>query len=79
LSQVVQVIGALAILAAFVAAQVGVFDVRSWSYLWLNLVGALVLGIVAWHERQYGFLLLEGVWTIVSAWGLVTRARGTLA
>ena len=79
MSQVVQVIGAVAILAAFVAAQAGVFAVRSWSYLWLNFLGALVLGIVAWHERQYGFLLLEGVWTIVSAWGLVARARGVPA
>jgi hypothetical protein len=53
--------------------------VRSWSYLWLNLVGALILGVVAWHERQYGFLLLEIVWTIVTAWGLMTRARGAHA
>jgi hypothetical protein len=79
MSQVVQIVGAIAILAAFVAAQVGVFDVRSWTYLWLNLVGALVLGIAAWHERQYGFLLLEVVWTLVSAWGLVTRFRGRAA
>jgi len=76
MSQIVQIVGALAILVAFVAAQVGLFDVRSWAYLWLNLIGALVLGIVAWHERQYGFLLLEVVWTLVSAWGLVTRFRG---
>ena len=41
------------------------------AVLWLNLLGALVLGIVAWHERQYGFLLLEIVWMIVSA-GLLT-------
>ena len=79
MSQVVQIVGALATLAAFVAAQIDVFDVRSWSYLWLNLVGALILGIVAWHERQYGFLLLEIVWTIVSAWGLVTRTRSAQA
>ncbi len=79
MSQVVQVVGALAILVAFVAAQVRIFDVRSWTYLWLNFSGALVLGIAAWHERQYGFLLLEGVWTLVSAWGLVTRARGAPA
>ena len=79
MSQVVQIVGALAILVAFVAAQLGVFDVRSWSYLWLNLVGALILGVVAWHERQYGFLLLEIVWTMVTAWGLVTRARGAQA
>ena len=79
MSQVVQIVGAIAILAAFVAAQLGVFDVRSWSYLWLNLVGAVILGVVAWHERQYGFLLLEIVWTIVTAWGLMTRARGAQA
>jgi hypothetical protein len=78
-SQVVQIVGALAILVAFVAAQLGVFDVRSWSYLWLNLLGAVILGIVAWHERQYGFLLLEIAWTIVTAWGLITRARGAQA
>ena len=79
MSQVVQIVGALAILAAFVAAQLGVFDVHSWWYLWLNLLGAVILGIVAWHERQYGFLLLEIVWTIVTAWGLIARARGTQA
>ena len=75
MSQAAQILGALAILAAFVAAQLGVFDVRSRVYLWLNVLGALVLAVVAWHERQWGFLLLEGVWTIVSVWGLVSRLR----
>jgi len=79
MSQIVQIVGAVAILVAFIAAQLGAFDVRSRPYLWLNFVGAFVLGIVAWHERQYGFLLLEIVWTIVSAWGLMTRARGAQA
>ena len=75
MSQAVQIVGALAILAAFVAAQLRVLDVRSWPYLWLNLAGALVLALVAWHEELWGFFLLEGVWTLVSAWGLVTRVR----
>ena len=79
MSQAVQIVGAVAILVAFIAAQLGAFDVRSRPYLWLNFLGAFVLGIVAWHERQYGFLLLEIVWTIVSAWGLATRARGAQA
>jgi len=74
LSQLIQILGAVAILVAFILAQLRVFDVRSWWYLWLNFLGALVLGIVAWHERQWGFLLLEAVWTLVSAWGLVSRA-----
>jgi hypothetical protein len=71
----VQIVGALAILAAFVAAQAKLVDVRSWAYLWLNFAGALVLAVDAWHEEQWGFLLLEGVWTVVSAGGLAARLR----
>jgi hypothetical protein len=36
-----------------------------------------VLAVDAYIEQQWGFLLLEGVWTIVSAWGLAARARGS--
>ena len=76
MSQVVQIVGALAILAAFAAAQLRIVDVRSWSYLWLNLTGDSLHADDAWHESQWGFLLLEGVWAVVSAAGIVGRARG---
>jgi hypothetical protein len=52
-----------------------VLDQRSYWYLWLNLVGAGALTVLAWHERQWGFLLLEGVWTLVTAWSLYGRLR----
>jgi len=71
MAQSVQIAGALAILAAFAAAQARVLDVRSHAYLVLNVAGAAVLALAAWHERQWGFLLLEGTWALVSAWGLV--------
>jgi hypothetical protein len=74
-SQLIQIAGAFAILAGFVAAQLGILDVRSWAYLWLNAVGAGALTVVAWHEEQWGFLILEGVWTIVATAGLVQRTR----
>jgi hypothetical protein len=76
MEQVVQVLGALLILAGFAAAQLGRLRVDSVSYLVLNLVGALILAVLALHERQWGFLLLEGVWAIVSAWSLIRVGRG---
>ena len=38
-------------------------------YLVLDLIGSTVLMALAWCEEQWGFLLLEAVWAMVSAWG----------
>jgi hypothetical protein len=37
------------------------------------VVGAAVLAVLAVIERQWGFVLLETVWTAVSVWGLLKR------
>jgi hypothetical protein len=74
--QVVQIGGALLILAAYTAAQFDYLDPHSRAYLVLNLVGAAILSVLAFAEEQWGFLLLEGVWTLVSAWGLFQVMRG---
>jgi hypothetical protein len=76
IEQLVQVAGALLILVAFTAAQVGAMSPQNRVYLVLNLVGSVVLAVLAWVERQYGFILLEGVWAVVSAWGLLQVLRG---
>jgi hypothetical protein len=75
LSQAVQIAGAIAILSAFAAAQAGVVNPRSWAYLWLNLLGAAALAASAGHEHQWGFLLLNSVWSAVAVVGLVARMR----
>ena len=71
-----QLAGALLVLAAFVLAQSGRLDSGAPAYLWLNLAGASVLAVDAWHSQAWGFLLLEGVWALVSARSLVTVLTG---
>lgn len=75
LEQVVQIAGSLLILGAFVAAQTRRVQHDSWTYLVLNLVGSATLAVLALQEQQWGFLLLEGVWAIVSIAGVVTKLR----
>jgi hypothetical protein len=76
MDQVVQIVGALLILIAYAAAQLGTMDQHSRTYVVLNLVGSVVLAGLAWHEELWGFLLLETVWAIVSLWGLIQVLRG---
>ncbi len=76
MDQVIQVIGAALILTAYVAAQVERLDPQSRLYLSLNLVGSIILAVLAAAGAQWGFLLLEGAWAIVSLWGLLKPTAG---
>lgn len=70
MDQLIQIVGALLILAGFAAVQFERMRPDSRLYLALNLLGSAILAVLAWVESQWGFLLLETVWAIVSAWGL---------
>jgi hypothetical protein len=74
-----QVIGAMLVLAGYTASQIGWLDAKSLTYLLLNTVGAGLLSVLALLGQDWGFLLLEGVWTVVSLVALagVLRRRTT--
>ena len=76
MSQVIQVAGALLLLAAFAGTQFRYFDSRAYSNLLLNFAGSTILAILAALDSQWGFLLLEGVWSLVSLWGLIAKFTG---
>jgi len=73
LDQVVQMAGALLILAGFILSQRNLLDADSYLYLILNLVGATILVVLAFQMQRWGFVLLEGVWALVALVGVILR------
>ncbi len=74
--QTVSVIGALAVLGAYAANQLGRVGLENLPYQVANLVGSAILTVVAVVEVQLGFILLEGVWALVSLRSVVKILRG---
>lgn len=78
--QVLSVTGALMVLGAYGLLQSGVWRELDTGYLALNIIGSLLLGIVAIADRQAGFILLEFSWAGIAMIGVVRaiRARRTI-
>ena len=78
-SQIVQIVAGVLVVGAFVGLQLRRLDPYRVPYLLLNLLGTAVLTAVAVEGAQFGFVLTNGVWAVVSLYGLVrvVRARAS--
>lgn len=76
IQQAIQVIGALLVLAGFLATQANLLDQRSYTYLVPNAVGSAAMTATAVVTAEWGFVFLEGVWALVSLWGIAEQLRG---
>lgn len=70
---VVQIAGSLLILVGFVATLLGHLEQSSYLYLIANAVGSMVLTATAIPDLEWGFILLEGVWALVSIYSLIRK------
>lgn len=75
LLQVMSVVGALMVLAAYGLNQGGIWRELHAGYLALNIVGSLMLGIVAIIDQRAGFILLEFAWAGVALIGVARAMR----
>ncbi|MER3436540.1 MAG: hypothetical protein C4346_02325 [Chloroflexota bacterium] len=75
MSQVIQIAGAVLILAGFILAQLQLLSHSSHWYLLLNLAGSAILTVIALLDQQWGFVLLEGTWAVVSGVSLAKSYR----
>src|SRR5262249_34245000 len=73
MDQFIQILGAVLVLIAYIAAQLRMLDGKSYPYLVLNLLGSGLLAVLAAAGAQWGFLLLEGTWALVSLLSLGGR------
>jgi hypothetical protein len=64
-------VGAMLILVAYAGHQMGWMNPRRAAYNILNAVGSAILGYIAFHPFQVGFVVLEVTWTLISIYALL--------
>ena len=75
LHQIASVLGALLVLGAYVALQRGWLGREDRSFNAMNFVGSVLLTWIAVVDRRVGFILLEGIWALLSLPGTLRPKR----
>ncbi|MCC6838399.1 MAG: hypothetical protein IT234_07670 [Bacteroidia bacterium] len=68
---IIGLIGVCILLIAFFLNLTGKMDKDSLVYIVLNIVGAGIACLASILINYMPFIILEGTWTLVSAWGLI--------
>lgn len=76
--QIISLVGALLCLFAYIGHQLNWLDSKKVLYNLLNVCGSGILVYIAFRPFQAGFILMEGVWLLVSLYALV-KAFGFLS
>ena len=74
LYQLIAGVGAVLVLAGYFALQRGWLVREDRIYNALNFFGAALLTWVAIEDRRVGFIVLEGLWALLSLPGMLRRA-----
>ena len=74
-SQLIQIIGALLNMGAFALLHFEIAPSSALRYLIPNWLGSVLLVASAYVDRQWGFLLLESAWVLVTAYAINQRLR----
>ena len=75
LLQFLSVAGALMVLSAYALIQSGIWRELDAGYLALNIIGSLLLGVVAIEDQRVGFILLEFAWAGLGLIGVVRAIK----
>jgi hypothetical protein len=68
-----QIVGAALNMGAFALLHFEIAPSSALKYLVPNLIGSIILVFTAYADRQWGFLLLESAWVIVTAQAVIVR------
>jgi hypothetical protein len=68
-------VGVSILLVAFLLNLLKKIAQDSVSYVFMNLIGALLAGIASWMINYTPFIILEAVWVLVSLVSLVSIMR----
>jgi hypothetical protein len=77
LSDIIGTFGVSILLIAFVLNQRRTISEHSRTFLSMNMIGALLCAYSAWLVSFMPFVVLETVWALFAAWGLLRWSPAT--